>query len=64
MPAQWTAEVIGQMHLNGIKQTDLAAHLGMARGYINSVLNGKRTPKNAEAQFRQAVAELIEQRGE
>lgn len=62
MPAQWTADVIGQMHINGIKQTDLAEHMGMTREYVSMVLNGKRSPKKAEEKFRQAVSELTEQR--
>ena len=63
MPAQWTAEVIGQMHLAGIKQTDVAKHLGVTRAYINMILQGKRNPPTGEKQIRQAVAELAAKKG-
>lgn len=58
MPAQWTADVIGKMHLIKITNKKLAKHLGYTEEYVSMVLNGKRTPKNAEAVFRRAVDEL------
>lgn len=64
MPAQWTAEVIGQMHLNGITQTDIAKHLGLTRAYINMVLKGHREPPDGEKKIRKALAELIEKKGD
>lgn len=63
MPAQWTAEVVGQMHLNGIRQSELAKHLGVTRAYVSMILRGERSPKKAEEQFRQAVAELTALKG-
>lgn len=58
MPAQWTAEVIGEMHLNGISAKQLAAHLGMTPEYVSMVLNGHREPKQAERLFKEALREL------
>ena len=58
MPAQWTADLIGEMHLKGITQRKLAEHLGYTNEYISMVLSGKRTPKNAEQVFRKAVDDL------
>ena len=51
MPAQWTANLIGKMHLNGIKRKDLAAQLGLHEKYVIMVLNGKKEPPNAEERF-------------
>lgn len=62
MPAQWTAEIIGKMHLHRISQKALAQHLGMTPEYISMVLNGHRDPPDAEARFRVALAGLLEQR--
>lgn len=62
MPAQWTAEIIGNLHLYGIKQISLAAHMGVTPEYVSAILNGKREPKGAEQRFRQALDELIAER--
>ncbi len=59
MPAQWTAEIVGEMHLNGIRKQQLAQELGVTTGYVSMLLNGHRSPKNAEAQCRAALARLI-----
>ena len=58
MLAQWTGEVIGKMHLNKITAKRLAEHLGYNPKYVSAILNGKRTPKNAEQVFRKAVDDL------
>lgn len=64
MPAQWTGEVIGKMHMNHITGTQLARHLGYHPKYVSAVLNGRREPKNAENVFRQAVEEITVQRSD
>ena len=64
MPAQWTAEIIGEMHLYRISKKSLAERLGMTPEYISMVLNGHRDPPEAEGRFRKAVAEIIEDRKE
>lgn len=61
MPAQWTGDVVGKMHLYGISQVQLANALGYTPEYVSAVLNGKRTPKDAENRFRTAVDHLAEQ---
>lgn len=64
MPAQWTAEIIGKMHLYRISKKSLAEHLGMRPEYISMILNGHRDPPGAEARFQQAVMEIIQEKGE
>ena len=61
MPAQWTGEIIGQMHLHRITKKTLAAQLGCTPEYVSMVLNGKREPPGAEERFRRALDELISQ---
>ena len=59
MPAQWTADLIGKMHLNNISRKQLATQLGLNDKYVIMVLNGKREPPNAEERFNAALDELI-----
>lgn len=58
MPAQWTADVIGKMHLSGITAKRLAVEVGWNEKYLSVVLNGHREPKNAEATLRAALDRL------
>lgn len=59
MLAQWTADLVGQMHKHKISKTQLADHMGVTREYVSMVLNGHRDPVGAEQRFRTALDELI-----
>lgn len=59
MPAQWTAELIGKMHLNGITKKQLAERMGITPEYVSMVLNGHREPEGAEARFMNALSTLV-----
>lgn len=56
---QWIADVVGKMHINKITQTQLAEELGVTNDYVWMILNGKKTPINAETRIRVAVEKLI-----
>lgn len=62
MPAQWTAEIVGKMHIHGISIKELSAHMGVSREYVGAILNGKRDPAEAEHRIREAVDDLIAQK--
>ena len=59
MPEQWTADIVGKMHLNGIRAKDLADEVGWNPKYLSVVLNGRRNPKEAEKKLMAALDELI-----
>ena len=59
MPAQWTAEIIGKMHLHGVTAKQLAEKLDWHPKYLSQVLNGHETPKKAESKVRKALDELF-----
>ena len=63
MPAQWTGEIIGQMHLNKISKKELASAADVTPEYVSMVLNGHREPVGAEMKFRSALERIIEKRG-
>ncbi len=58
MPAQWTAEVIGIMHLTGVTAKQLAEEIGWHDKYLSAVMNGHREPKGAEEKVRTALVRL------
>lgn len=59
MPAQWTADLIGEMHLVKVTAKQLAAEAGLNPKYLSTVLNGHHEPKNAEKNLRAALERLI-----
>lgn len=61
MLAQWTADVVGQMHKWKISKKALAEYLGVTPEYVSMVLNGHREPAGAEVKFRAAVDALVAQ---
>lgn len=58
MPAQWTGEVIGEMHLAGISKKEVAKELGVTTAYVCMIFKGERNPSGVEARVREAVAKL------
>lgn len=62
MPAQWTAEIIGKMHLNSITAKQLAAEVGWHPKYLSQVLNSRVNPKNAENKLTAAIKRIIQNR--
>lgn len=59
MPAQWTADIVGEMHLKGISDKQLADAVGVSPEYISMVLNGHREPTGAEEKLRAALERLV-----
>ena len=64
MPAQWTADLIGEMHLAGVTAKQLAKEAGLNPKYLSAILNGHCNPKNAEQALRTALNQLIEKEKE
>ena len=59
MPAQWTAALIGEMHLKKISKKQLAEELGVTPEYVSMVLNGHREPDGAEHRFVEAAERIV-----
>ena len=62
MPAQWTATIISQLHLNGITAKELATELGWNPKYLSQVLNSRVNPKGAEEKLTAALQRIIDRR--
>lgn len=61
MPEQWTAKAVGLMHAHKITGGRLAERMGIRREYLSEILNGKRTPKDAELKVMAALDDLIKE---
>lgn len=59
MPARWTADIVAEMHLNGITAKELAAEANWHEKYLSAVLNGHREPKGAEQTVKNALQRLV-----
>ena len=62
MPAQWTADLIGKMHLAGVTAKQLAEEANLNPKYLSGILNGHYEPKNAEQTLRMALNRLVEKK--
>lgn len=62
MPAQWTAQILGEMHLHGVTAKQLAQKLGLHEKYVSAIMNGHKEPTGAEAKFRTALEEIIHEK--
>lgn len=60
MPEQWTAQLVGELHLRRLTARQLAAQVGWNEKYLSAVLNGHRAPKGARAVLEEALAGLIQ----
>lgn len=59
MAAQWTADVVGKMHLAKVTSKQLAAEVGWHEKYLSAVLNGHREPKDAKTKICAALDRCI-----
>nr|DAQ53985.1 MAG TPA: DNA-binding protein [Caudoviricetes sp.] len=50
------------MHINKVSQTDIAKKMGVTNDYVWMILNGKKSPKNAETRIKSAIADIIRER--
>lgn len=42
------AQIVGEMHVRGIKQYEMANMLGIKSSYLGEILNGKKTYPKAQ----------------
>jgi len=61
MPELWTAVLVGTMHRYNITANRLAEQVGWNPKYLSAVLNGHRSPKNAERALTRALNALIDE---
>lgn len=62
MLAQWMADLFGRMRSNKVKDAELAAEVGWHPKYLSAVLNGHKTPKDAEEKLTAALNRILDRR--
>ena len=62
MLAQWMEPFFGKMRWNRVADEELAAEVGWHPKYLSAVLNGHKTPKNAEEKLTTALDRIIERK--
>ena len=62
MLAQWMVDLFGKMRANKVKDVDLAAEVGWHPKYLSAVLNGHKSPKNAEEKLISALNRILDRR--
>lgn len=59
MPEPWTGNIVRDLHIYQISHAELAREMSVSPQWVSAVLNGRRTAKNAETQFRNALDNII-----
>ena len=59
MPAQWTADLLGRMHMAKVTAKRLAEEAGMNPKYVSTVLNGHVEPRGAQEKLEAALDRLL-----
>lgn len=59
---KWMLDCFTKMKQYGIKQTELAEHMGLSRETINKALNGDNSMTDAEQRIASALDEIIKER--
>ena len=62
MPEKWTGRLIGRMHNEGVTYDELGAALGIGKGYISMILNGRRKPEGIRERMENALDQIIQER--
>ena len=60
MPAQWTGELIGDIHNAGLTIKRVSEAAGLNPKYVSQILNSENEAPKAEAKLREALSRLTE----
>lgn len=62
LPPKWTGDLVGKMHVNKVKNSDLAKELGVTEAYISMMLNSKRNTKGMREKLEKAYEAVLEKK--
>lgn len=58
MPAQWTGQLVGEIHNAGLTIKRVATEAGLNSKYVSQVLNAETESPKAERKLREALERL------
>lgn len=62
MPAQWTGQLVGEIHNAGLTIKQVAKEAGLNEKYVSQVLNAESEAPKAQQKLRFALCRLIEKK--
>lgn len=64
MKPKWTGPFVGKMHVYEVTQQELADVMGVGKPYVNFILNGRASPKDAQERMERAFQAVLAKRKE
>lgn len=61
---KWTGDVVSKMHIYRVTCQEIADEMGVTKGYISMILNGRRKPEGIRQRVESAVDEIISRKDE
>ena len=58
----WTGEIVAELHINHISQTELAREIGCTPQYVSMALSGTKKSSTIEQRMREAIARIVDRR--
>ena len=63
MSLNWTAQIVGRLHVEKITQRELAKELDFTEEYVSAILNGKREPVGIQERMEAAIDAIVARKG-
>lgn len=64
MSDRWTGEIIASLHINKIKQKELAKEMDLTEEYISMLLCGKKSSVGMEERMKSAIESIVGRRNQ
>ena len=62
MPEKWTGRLVGKMHNECVTIEELGAEMGVCKGYVSMILNGRRKPSGIQKRMEDAFEQVLSKR--
>lgn len=63
MPAQWTGQLVGEIHNAGLTIKAVSEEAGLNSKYVSQIINSEANSPKAEQKLRAALERLKERQG-